>query len=310
MSEYVAGLDGGGTKTAVAVCDLQGNLLERFTEGAVNFNGASAESVGESFSRIFAELERTRGLENCRAVCLGAAGAGNPGIRGKLEKQIRSCGFRGPLLVTGDHRTALYGALGDSAGLILIAGTGSICCGRNDAGEERRSGGYGYLFDDAGSGYFIGRQILSAAAHADDGRSGPTALTELLFEALHADGMDDVIRSVYGDKTGKREIAALAPLLTRACGLGDAAALKIADRCGDELFRLAVPVVEKLGLREETAAFAGSILRKDPCVRGALSGRLRKAYPALSQIDPLNDAAFGAARIALALSARETEAAP
>lgn len=299
--EYVAGLDGGGTKTAVAVCDLQGKPLGRFTEGATNFNGASAESVGESLSRIFAELERTRGLENCRAICLGAAGAGNPEVRGELEKRIRLCGFRASLLVTGDHRTALYGALGGSAGLIVIAGTGSICHGRNSDGEERRAGGYGYRIDDAGSGYDIGRGILSAAARADDGRSDPTALTGLLFESLKTDGMDGVVRRVYDGKTGKREIAALAPLLTRACGLGDETALKIADRCGGELFRLAVPVVEGLGLRKETAAFAGSILKKDPYVRKALSERLARAYPDLRQTDPRGDAAFGAAQMALAL---------
>lgn len=301
--EYIIGLDGGGTKTAAAVCGLHGNLLERFTAGASNLNGASAESVGQSFSHIFNRLEQSRGLAFCRAVCLGSAGAGSPQVREELEKQIRLCGYKGPLLVTGDHRTALYGALSGAPGLILISGTGSICCGRNAEGEERRSGGFGYRIDDAGSGYDIGRRILSEAVRAEDGRSAPTALTGFLFKAVRADSVNDIVRFVYADATGKKEIAALAPLLTRACAEGDAAALRIADECGEELFRLAVPVVEKLGLHETSAAFAGSILKKDPYVRKALSGCLAKVYPNLRRTEPIGDAALGAAHMALALLA-------
>ena len=53
--------------------------------------------------------------------------------------------------VTHDAVTALMGATEGRPGIIVIAGTGSICFGMNARGETARSGGWGYVFGDEGS---------------------------------------------------------------------------------------------------------------------------------------------------------------
>lgn len=299
MEAYVAGLDGGGTKTAVSVCDLKGGEQERFFAGPVNYNGADGRLVEESLFEILARLEQSRGLENCRALCLGAAGTGNPEVKGRFEAIIRRCGYENPLIVTGDQQTALYGAMGEPFGAILISGTGSICYGRNREGREHRTGGFGYLIDDGGSGFAIGRDILSSAVRAFDGRGEPTVLTALLAERFALTSVEEIVGFVYDKKTGKREIAALAGLLPEACERDDPQALGIVSRCGAELYRLAVPVVERLELRSGRLALAGGILANDRFVRERLLRRLRRRFPELACVRPLRDAAFGAAEMAL-----------
>lgn len=300
MEQYVIGMDGGGTKTAVILYSIAGKVLHRFTAGPVNYNGASAETVAETFINIFHEIKKDFSLSNCRCLCIGAAGISNPKVKTQLEQQIRKCGYQAPLLIVGDQQTALYGALGKPCGIILIAGTGSICYGRNSGGKEHRTGGYGYLIGDEGSGYAIGRDILSAVVQAHDGRTSPTILTRLLNQQTGFASVNEIVQFVYSPGTGKRDIAALAQILPEACRQGDAAALKIVDTCGKELFELSVPVINKLGLSNGEIALCGSILQKISYVREAFLKNFQPAFPNVKCMEPLQDAALGAAQMALA----------
>lgn len=300
MEQYVIGMDGGGTKTAVVLYSVSGKILHRFLAGPVNYNGVSAETVSETFTDIFGQIKNSFLLNDCRCLCLGAAGVSNPEVKLQLEQQIRKCGYEGSLMIVGDQQTALYGALGQPCGIILIAGTGSICYGRNSAGKEHRTGGYGYLIDDEGSGYAIGRDILSAAVRAHDGRSTSTVLTQLLKAQAGLLNVNDLVKFVYAPETGKRGIASLAKILPDACRENDPAALKIVQKCAAELLALVQPVVNHLGLSNADLALCGSILTKDPYVRGAFLEHLHAAFPDIKCVEPIQDAAVGAAQMALA----------
>src|SRR5690606_612747 len=80
--------------------------------------------------------------------------------------------------IENDCFIALHcGTLG-AAGIAIIAGTGSMAIGMNEAGERARSGGWGYRFGDEGSGYYIGYQALVRAVRARDGRAPETRSEE------------------------------------------------------------------------------------------------------------------------------------
>ena len=307
MEQYVIGMDGGGTKTAVTLLDLSGAELARYTAGPMNYNGASAKTVEESIRQIFRQIERERPLSECASLCVASAGAGNSEIQVQLEKNIRSCGYNASLLIVGDEQAALAGAIDQPRGMILIAGTGSICCGKNELGERCRSGGYGHLIDDVGSGYAIGRDILSAAVRASDGRDGPTILTELLRTQADLGGTEKIVRFVYGTHTTKSYIASLARLLPEACRQGDKAALRIVEKSARDLTELPVSVAAKLGLANAKLALCGSILQKNPFIGEAFRKRLRKFLPDVTCVGPLRDAATGAALMALETHCRRRE---
>lgn len=81
-----------------------------------------------------------------------------------------------------------------------MAGTGAICCGRDGAGNRTRVGGYGYLIDDGGSGYALGRDILTAVVRAADGRGPATALTQAVFAALGVRSVGEIITWLYAPR--------------------------------------------------------------------------------------------------------------
>jgi N-acetylglucosamine kinase-like BadF-type ATPase len=298
--KYTAGLDGGGTKTTVTVVDGNGQVKHTFTSGAINYNGQDEFVIRRSFREIFDTIaDVCGGLENCVQTAIGAAGVSNPAVAGRMTSVIRECGYSGGLHITGDHETALFGAQDHEYGMILIAGTGSICYGKNESGRSHRTGGYGHLIDDEGSGYSIGRELLTAVVRARDGRSPETAIAGMVYERLQVETVQQIIGFIYDRNRNKKDIAALAPILSDACALGDAAALNIAEKSAGSLLELVVPVAEKLSFQKGTLAVAGSVLLKNGFVRTAFVEMLKREYPQMSCITAKKDASVGAALMAL-----------
>lgn len=292
---YIVGIDGGGTKTAVTVVHDEEERLFSFAVGPMNYNGGDAEAIAAAFKDLFHRLQLHCGdLEEVAHLCIGAAGVSNPVVVQLLEQQVRERGYKGPLTITGDQETALYGAQNALQGIILIAGTGSICFGVNAQGERHRTGGFGHLIDDEGSGYYIGRELLSILVQAEDGRLTDTILPTLVYEQLGLSNVQEVIGFVYDAHTTKKDIAQLAPIMTAACERGDMQALALAERCAASLFKLAVPVMERLQLYEHPIAIAGSVLQQSRFVQAALERMLANIYPHTRLILPIKDAAYGA----------------
>ena len=296
---YVAGWDGGGTKTAAVYMDMQGTLLGRSVFGPLNVNGSSYDQVRQTVREAVADMAKMPGgLMGCAALQVGLAGASNPSARSLLEQAVREAGFEGELRLAGDHETMLHGAVGRE-GAVLISGTGSIALGKNSHGEAFRCGGWGYLIGDEGSGYCIGRDILAAVARAQDGRDRPTCLAGQVFEALSISSLEEMIRFVYDPSSDKARIASLAPLLVPALMKGDEAAHEIAHRAAGELVLLAATVIDRLSLEAGTIALTGSILTQMTAIRQEVEASLGRRYPRLSCIPPRQDAAVGAAAMAL-----------
>lgn len=293
MDSIVVGWDGGGTKTSVICLDARGGERASGVFGSLNLNGASEADVRETVRDAVAFM---RGQGTCERLVISAAGVSNPSVERFLREALLDAGYDGAVRIIGDQESALYGAVGE-AGAVLVAGTGSICCGRALTGETTRSGGYGYLVGDEGSGYAIGRDIIAAVLRANDGRGEPTLLCDALAKRDKWRGVPAIMRSLYDPGFEKAHVAALAPLLLEVGA--DAVAARIAQKAADELTLLAVAVIDKLGLAESRLAFSGGILARYPMIRERVERSLTARYPRLQGFEPLADAAHGAALLAL-----------
>lgn len=295
---FTWGWDGGGTKTRVICLSEDGRILAKADFGPLNLNGSNTESVRKTVQdavRFMADTPFAQG--KCRGLAIGAAGISNVQAAHFLEGEVRAAGYAGLLYTVGDQDAALAGAI-EGPGAVLIAGTGAICCGRGKRAEHVRVGGYGYLIDDGGSGYAIGRDILAAVVRAEDGRIAPTVLTSLVTKQLAVSDVNALITWLYAPGTSKKEIAALAPLLLRALELHDAAAERIAETASEALAELAGTTWRRLGLMEGELAMTGSILTHYIFVRTRTEQLLKTAWPAMHIIAPHFDAAYGAALLA------------
>lgn len=296
---YYCGWDGGGTKTEVLSVSESGLTIGNECFGPMNINGAGKERVGQSIRDCMAFMASLPGgLESCASLAIGTAGVSNKEVSGFLTEVIRSCGYHGPLILKGDQDIALAGAV-EGAGAVLVAGTGSVCCGKNADGYSVRSGGCGYLIDDEGGGYAIGRDILATVVRAMDNRLPPTMLTELLKEEMGFENNRDIVTWLYAPTTGKKEVAALSPLMTKAMAMGDEAAINIALKAARELVELVKGVWRTLQLTEGELAYVGSILLKCDLINREVTRLCEESCPGLKVIKAHGTPAQGAVKLAM-----------
>lgn len=301
MNGFYLGIDSGGTKTRTRIQILPGNRKMEFEMGPSNLCSTEMEKIKQVFSDLHLIIKRELGEDaRCLGIGIGAAGISNPETPGKLKSCLRSAGFVcAPICMASDAMAALLGALGDSEGIILISGTGSVCLGRNSFGKTHQTGGWGHLTGDEGSGYAIGREILCAVLKQLDGRGEKTILTELVFTDKKLCCIADVIRYVYEAENSKKNIAAVAPLIVPAIEKGDKIAVKIASSAANDLFQMIKAVAEKLELAESRITFAGGILSNLTVLADILKERIREEYPNLEIQIPEGDALDGALYMAV-----------
>lgn len=252
MTHYVLGVDGGGTKTHVAIVDSSGQICGTGQAGPSNYDDVGVDVAQANIGQAVAAARQVAGLKNVpfSAVFLGMAGVVSPQDRAAIYGIAQNLNLAAPNAIGIDHdcRIALAGGLSGRPGIVQIAGTGSSCYGRNSAGEDWRAGGWGHLISDEGSGYWFGLQAMRMAVGAFDGRVEATPLTEQVRRRLDLDHMNDIMHHLYVVGMSRAEIAALAPLVIEAARAGDLVSLRLIQEGTQDLADCILAVARRLGL--------------------------------------------------------------
>lgn len=284
MSDLVIGVDGGGTKSlawlAPLVNDGSGAVLGRGLAGpgnprAVGFDAAQL-NIEAAIAAAFADASLTK--TTVAAACFGLAGAGRAIEQEQIKAWAHGRGIAAQIRVTDDAEPILAAGCADSCGIALIAGTGSLCLGRNAAGETARCGGWGYLLGDEGSGYAIALAGLRAAMRAADGRGPETNLLAALMQKAGAASVPELIAIVYGQEMTRERLARMADVVFEHSATDHVASRIIRDAARD-LAEMTTTVLWRLRLPrgEYTLALAGGIFVNDPAFRSEVLVELSKA---------------------------------
>lgn len=293
-TEVVLAGDIGGTSSTLVLADLDGRILAEWAGpgGNVRSSGGSlATALAAGLGALVAMLPDGAGTPEVVATRLGIAGAGGAsrdeivaevaGVLGSYPGLIRS----EPVIDT-DLAIALH-AVDDPApdGILLLSGTGAVACRFESGHLVDRIDGMGWLLGDEGSGVWIGRAAVLAAA-ADLDRRGPatvltTAVLTELDVPLSADGSgteraggasdprQQLIQAV--DPLRPAEFGRFAPLVTTAATAGDEAATGIVAQAVGALIR-DVELLDPDGTLP--VVLAGSVLTSAGPLRDAVTGRL------------------------------------
>jgi N-acetylglucosamine kinase-like BadF-type ATPase len=219
------------------------------------------------------------------ACCAGAAGAEVPAaasrLRDLLERRLPGC----RVSVVHDTRLALAAA-GLDAGIVLIAGTGSVAYARAADGREARRGGWGWMVGDEGSGAWVAREAARVVlGRADDGLElGPLGAS--LLAACGAESAQALKAALHGLRESGRW-AALASAVFEA---------EATDPAASAIVALVTPLRE---LVAGPVVLAGGLLLHRPTLEDAVRERLPLRCLRLEQ-PPVE----GAVRLAEALLAR------
>jgi N-acetylglucosamine kinase-like BadF-type ATPase len=292
----VLGIDAGGTKTVALLADEQGQVVAERRAGGANLQTHGELEVEKVLHGIIESFSETHEIA---AICLGIAGVDRPQDEGVIHGIFRRLGHRNARVVN-DAVIALVAGSPERTGIVVLAGTGSIAYGVAD-GKAVRSGGYGYLLADEGSGYWLGHQSLRAVVRGDDGRGPDTALRGLVFGALGIGSVAELVPLIYEKGLERYRIAALAGLVQQAADGGDSVAGALLERAAEELALATRAVAERL--RFDNGRFrvvlAGGVFRACPSVVPMLNARLgiAGAEPELLTVEP----AQGAVTLALDL---------
>ena len=227
--EYFLGVDGGGTKTDFMLSDANGSILASVRLGASNPVDIGIEATEEVLTEGIRTICRACSSSRISAF-VGLAGGITGNNREKISRILERFRFR-RFDNGSDSQNAVAAALGDEDGTAIIAGTGTIAYVREN-GVLRRIGGFGYLFEDGGSGYSLGREAIYLALRAEEGTRPATPLTELVKSALGGSVISR-LSDIY--EGGKRFIASFAPLVFEAIDLGDESASLFLAKTAQEI---------------------------------------------------------------------------
>ena len=178
----LAGFDAGQTHTRCRLSVVQNGVHQPVGEG--EGPGVSHLDAPQGERRFLEAISTSaqEALKNHPDGVIQAAVVGASGIEHGTALQQRAERLVGQalaigddtgltkVLVTGDERTALRGAIPEGAGILAISGTGMIVLGRDKNGHEHRCGGWGWLLDGAGSAFDLGHQGLQLTLRMADGR--------------------------------------------------------------------------------------------------------------------------------------------
>lgn len=307
---HVLGIDAGGTKTIALLADEHGQIVAEGRGGGANLQTGGELEVEKVLHGVI-ESALGRRPVTPRAICIGMAGVDRADDARTVTAIMRRLSRKSKLLVVNDALVALVAGAGDSPGIVVVSGTGSIVYGRNARNEAARAGGWGPLLADEGSGFWLGRQALVAVMRAADGRGPTTSLTEHVFAHFEVSGADELVTVIYGHELPRRRIAALGRVVQHAVDQGDPVALRIVERAAEELIRAAASVAERLEMRGEAFTFvlAGGVFAVVPWLIAELTRRLQEVAPRATVLRLQAEPATGAVTLALA-TARGTAAVP
>ncbi len=298
----VVGVDGGGTKTHAVILDSDLGVLGEGWSGASNplrvGIGKGAAAIREAIDQA-CETARLRRADLIAAE-VGLAGARRKELNARMREALLGLGID-EIVVVGDADIALYGATEGAPGLIIIAGTGSICCGINARGKTMCAGGWGPIAGDEGAGAWIARRALRAIARAVDGRGPATSLTTLACSYFHVSDPNDLSTAIYAPTITNERLAGFGKDVVEAAKAKDVTARDIIIEGGGELGIAASAVIRNLKMEGETfqVAYVGGIFKAaGEMVLGPIRKEIRHVAPNAYLGPPRFSPAEAAARMA------------
>ncbi len=250
------GVDGGGTKTAMCLLDREGRVLAQAVAGQIYYLSDEIGLVGRVLRDGVTKICAQAGIspEDIDYAFFGLPSYGEvSGDVSALDAAPRAVLGHGRYACENDMVCGWAGSLGAADGINIISGTGSMTYGQR-AGRGVRVGGWGELFGDEGSAYWIAIRGLNAVSRMSDGRLPAGPLIETIRRhlglAADLDLVDVVLNRWQGSRT---EIAALSRQVVEAADLGDACAAGALADAGRELALLVDTTRRRLGYAPDEA---------------------------------------------------------
>ncbi|MGN4124340.1 N-acetylglucosamine kinase [Lysinibacillus sphaericus] len=261
---YILAIDGGGTKTSAVICDEHGCIYAKVVTSRSNPTAMDAQSFESTIHDLLQQLQTQNpqvfaALHSCFA---GMAGVKERQAEQKVKAIMRQYVDKTTaIVIENDACIALYAGTLGQEGIVQIAGTGAITMGYDSQQNYHRVGGWGYLFDDEGSGYDLGNQALKAVFQSYDRRAKPTALTDVILHHFSVEHVPQLIECIYGKDHPRTVIAPLSQYVFDVADKGDNVAVSIIEGACEKYYTAIKACYTRMiwGLKDVPVVLAGGV---------------------------------------------------
>jgi N-acetylglucosamine kinase-like BadF-type ATPase len=286
-------IEGGGSKGGAALA-WEGRAVARCLPGGLNPRDIGRDRLNLRMRSLLVPLlELASPPVGSLRVVAALAGVARPEARdmclSALSEILKPLCSRLRLEVITDAEALLEGYFARRDGIVLIAGTGSICLGvrhTRGGGVTARAGGWG-SYHDRGSGFRLGLRVLDAALEELDGRTQGTRVVRMLCRRY---GMDLKAIPHHFLPVSRERIADLAGVALQAAEHGDPRAQRWARWAIHDLVDLTLAVRHRLGLRRGHEVLISGGLFRSRWFSTSFRRALKRKLPSASAVaveDPL-----------------------
>ncbi len=291
---YFLGIDGGQSHTKALVADARGHIVGTGQAGESNHTRAPGgrerltNAVNQSVSAALqqAGLLKKQTVAQFKFTSAYLSMTGEPEDKRAIVAELLRADH---LTVEHDTRGALAGALASGAGgagVIVMAGTGSVACGETDDQRFVRVGGRGYLFADEGSAFAIARQAVSLAMRRAERVSGPDALQVALLKHFKRAAIEQIIEDVYANELSRERLASFAAKVAALAERKEPTAQTIMDSAAADLAELAEATALRLNLDKPfNVSYSGGVFKSRRLLAG-FTANLAQRLPHATVVAP------------------------
>ena len=229
---YYLGIDGGGTKTEFALSDPDGNIVCRLFMDGCNPNTVGIENAKRIIENGVIQSCKDIPLSSV-AVYAGIAGCASESYANEIKDMLEKMSFAA-CDVGSDNNNIVSAGLGENEGVTMILGTG-ICAYVVKKEETKRIAGWGYLFDNGGSAFHIGRDAINAYFSAYDGTGDKTTLVQRIRETFSYSN-SEFLKYLYSG--GNKLVSSYAMIVFEEAERGDPVSISILKKHIAEIARL------------------------------------------------------------------------
>ena len=276
-AKILIGIDGGGTHSTAVAAWPDGRVAAVVPGGGQNFYNDGMEIVRARLLDMISRLKEATGAE-AEAVCVGLSALDGPADEATCAAFHEGALKTETLDLQSDVYIALMGLTQGEPGVIVICGTGSMLLMVDEKGNQLVSGGWGYLLNDAGSGFTLAREALLMSIDEIDGIGKKCSWTQELLNHFGVNDPRKLIDVVYAPDFTPDQLAGFARLLLARANAGDADAHEILERNMARLARLAARLMDKAD-NVNLVGLYGGIFQHNELARTLFERTLKKERP-------------------------------
>ena len=280
MTALFLGVDGGQTGTQAVVADGEGRVLGRGAGGPSNHVEAPGgrERLRAAIVDSVTAALRASGLGTIATTRFAATYCAMTGEADFKTEVIAPLLQTEQLRVEHDAPAALAGATLGEAGVIAIAGTGSVVYGEDGHGGTARAGGWGYVFGDEGGAFGVAREGIRGALDALDEVGPPTTLVHVLSTRFAMDDLRLLPMVMYNGHLTRDAIADAARDVIDAWLAGDAVAGRVVASGVEALAGRVRTVAARVALHAPLVCTTGGLFQSTSYAE-AFSQAVRRHVP-------------------------------